>query len=486
MSETLNTKTSISTVRQTQLEAEEAGYEKGLGRRQMQMIAIGGAIGTGLFLGAGGRLEKAGPSLAVVYLVCGIFGFFILRALGEMVLHRPASGAIVSYTREFIGEHAAFVSGWLYFMFWALTGIVDATAVATYMKYWGLSNESNQWFIALLCIALVTAVNLIGVKYFGEMEFWFAVVKVTALLIFLLVGIVFVGGRIPVNGVSPGFHMISENGGLFPHGFLPAVVITQGVVFAYAGIEMVGVAAGETESPEKVVPKAVNAVIWRIAIFYVGAVVLLVMLMPFSKYSEDESPFVTFFNNIGIPGAGGVMNFVVITAALSSLNSGVFATARTLRSMGMAGAAPSFTKKMNKNHVPVGGILLTVSVSLLGVILNYIMPAQAFEIVLNYSSLGIICVWIMIMLTHLAYRKAIAEGKVVEKNKTFKLMFSPITDYVTIGFLLLVLVLMYFDKPVGQWTILSIPLIAVVFFIGWKIAKPKIEEVDERWKENQQ
>ncbi|MFT4147308.1 MAG: amino acid permease [Micrococcaceae bacterium] len=461
--------------------AEEQGYEKGLGRRQIQMIAIGGAIGTGLLLGAGGRLKEAGPSLAVVYLVCGLFGFLILRALGEMVVYRPASGAFVSYAREFIGEHAAFVAGWLYFIFWALTGIADSTAVATYFRFWGIANDQNQWFIALISLLIVTAVNLIGVKLFGELEFWFAVIKVTALVAFLLIGTWIVGTRQQIDGHSTGISLITNHGGLFPNGVLPAVILTQGVIFAYAGIELVGIAAGETDNPQAIVPSAINSVIWRILLFYVGSVVILAMLLPWNAYSADTSPFVTFFQKLGIPGMGNVMNVVVITAAMSSLNSGIYATARTLRSMGMAGSAPHFTSKMNKNHVPVNGIMLTVCVSMVGVILNYIFPSQAFEIVLNFASLGTIGVWTLIMITHLCFRKSIADGITPAPKSNFALMFSPWSNYITIAFLFLVLVLTYFDKPVGQWTILSIPLIVVLFYLGWRIAEPNIAKVQQQW-----
>ena len=253
------------------LNAHEEGYHKAMGNRQVQMIAIGGAIGTGLFLGAGARLQMAGPALALVYLVCGIFSFFILRALGELVLHRPSSGSFVSYAREFLGEKAAYVAGWMYFINWAMTGIVDITAVALYMHYWGAFGDVPQWVFALGALALVGTMNMIGVKWFAEMEFWFALVKVLAIVLFLVVGTIFLGSGKPLDGNATGFHLITDNGGFFPHGLLPALVLVQGVVFAFASIELVGTAAGECKDPQTMVPKAINSVIWRIGLFYVGS-----------------------------------------------------------------------------------------------------------------------------------------------------------------------------------------------------------------------
>jgi L-asparagine permease len=237
---------------------EDEGYHKGLKPRQLQMIAIGGAIGTGLFMGAGGRLNSAGPGLFIVYAVCGLFVFFILRALGELVLHRPSSGSFVSYAREFLGEKAAYVAGWMYFFNWACTSIVDVTAIALYMHYWGAFGAIPQWTIALIALVIVFTVNMISVKLFGEMEFWAALIKVVALVTFLVVGIIFLTGRFTIDGQTTGVSVIADNGGILPTGILQLVIITSGVIFAYAAVELVGTAAGETENPAKVMPRAMS------------------------------------------------------------------------------------------------------------------------------------------------------------------------------------------------------------------------------------
>jgi L-asparagine permease len=451
------------------LESHEHGYAKGLKPRQVQMIAIGGAIGTGLFLGAGGRLQHAGPALALVYLVCGIFSFLILRALGELVMHRPTSGSFVSYAREFLGERGSFVAGWMYYLNWAMTGIVDITAVALYMKYWGTFANVPQWIFALVALVLVGSMNMIAVEWFGEMEFWFSLVKVGALVLFLVIGVVFLISGHHVAGHSTGFHLIVANGGIFPHGILPAVIIVQGVVFAYAGIELIGTAAGEAQDAKRILPRAINSVMWRIALFYVGSVVLLVMLMPWTAYHAGTSPFVTFFGALGVPGIGTVMNLVVLTAALSSLNSGLYSTGRVLRSLAMGGSAPPFVAKMNAAKVPYGGIVVTLVIYLIGVLLNYVVPSQVFEIVLNIAALGIVSTWGFIVICQMMLRRAIDRGELAPVD--FRMPFAPLTSWLTLGFLFAVLVLTGFDYPDGTFTIAAIPVVAILLGVGWMIMK---------------
>lgn len=456
----------------TAFSQEEEGYHKGLKPRQLQMIAIGGAIGTGLFLGAGGRLASAGPGLFIVYAVCGVFVFFILRALGELVLHRPSSGSFVSYAREFLGEKAAYVAGWMYFLNWAMTAIVDSTAIATYFHFWSSFNAIPQWLIALIALAAVLCLNLISVTLFGELEFWAALIKVVALVTFLVVGTVFLAGRYKVEGQSTGFGMMSDAGGLLPTGLLPLVIVTSGVVFAYAAVELVGTAAGETANPEKIMPRAINSVIARIAVFYVGSLFLLGLLLPYTAFKAGESPFVTFFSKIGLEGAGTIMNVVVLTAAFSSLNAGLYSTGRILRSMSMNGSAPKFTSRMSKGGVPYGGILLTAFIGLFGVLLNGVVPGQAFEIVLNMAALGIIASWGTIVICQIQLYRWSKKG--ILNRPSFQLWGSPYTGYVTLAFLAAVLVLMGFDHPIGTWTVATLVLIIPALIIGWYAVRGRV------------
>ena len=451
------------------LDSHEHGYDKSLKPRQVQMIAIGGAIGTGLFLGAGARLELAGPALAIVYLVCGVFSFLILRALGELVMHRPTSGSFVSYAREFLGERGAFVAGWMYYLNWAMTGIVDITAVALYMRYWGSFDGVPQWAFALAALVFVGGMNMVAVKWFGELEFWFSLVKVAALVGFLLIGTAVLGLGHEVGGHPTGWHLVTENGGIFPHGLLPAVVMIQGVMFAYSGIELIGTAAGEAQNAREILPRAINSVMWRIALFYVGSVLLLVLLLPWTAYHAGTSPFVTFFATLGVPGIGTAMNIIVLTAALSSLNSGLYSTGRVLRSLAMGGSAPSFVAKMNAQKVPYGGILVTLAIYLIGVALNYLVPSQVFELVLNIASLGILSTWGFIIVCQMMLRRAINRGEAAPVG--FRMPYAPLTSWLTLGFLLMVLVLMAFDYPNGSFTVAALPFVLLLLALGWRVQK---------------
>ncbi|MEU1986285.1 amino acid permease [Nocardia sp. NPDC019395] len=459
------------------LHAEDAGYHKSLRPRQLQMIAIGGAIGTGLFLGAGSRLHDAGPGLFLVYAVCGIFVFFILRALGELVLHRPSSGSFVSYAREFYGEKLAFAVGWMYFFHWCMTGIVDITAIATYVHFWGAFHVIPQWTIALIALAIVVAINMISVKWFGELEFWAALIKVVALVTFLIVGTIFLAGRFEIDGAATGPSLISDSGGLFPTGFLPLIVVTTGVVFAYAAVELVGTAAGEAENPEKIMPRAINSVIARIALFYVGSLVLLGLLLPYTAFKSGESPFVTFFSKIGIDGAGSVMNLVVLTAAFSSLNAGLYSTGRILRSMSMNGSAPKVAGRMSSTGVPYVGILATGVIALAGVGLNAAVPKQAFEIVLNVSALGTIFSWTAIVLCQLQLWRWARDGKV--SRPKFRLPGTPYTSYATLLFLAGVVLLMLFSSEIEQRAaVIAMLVVGVPALVGgWFLARKRVGEL---------
>jgi L-asparagine permease len=454
------------------VDAGDTGYRKDLAARHINMIAIGGAIGTGLFLGAGGRLASAGPSLFLAYAVCGVVAFLVVRALGELVLHRPSSGAFVSYAREFMGEKGAYTAGWLYFLNWSTTAMADITAAATYAHFWSLFTDVPQWLLALAALAVVLGANLISVRYFGEMEFWFAIVKVAALVVFMAVGVVLVVAGQDIGGHVPGPATVTDNGGLFPHGLVPMLMVIQGVVFAYAAVELCGVAAGETENPEKIMPRAINSIIWRVAFFYVGSVVLLSLLLPSTAYSAGQSPFVTVFDRLGVPGAADVMNLVVLTAALSSLNSGLYSTGRILRSMSLSGSAPKFTGVMNRGGVPYGGILLTAGFGALGVVLNYVMPGEAFELVLNFASIGVLGTWGMIMVCSLLFWRASRAGRV--RRPGYRLPGAPYTQVVTLVFLACVLVLMWCDGGVSRTTVACLPLLVAALVGGWYAVRRRV------------
>lgn len=439
------------------------GYSKSLGNRQVQMIAIGGAIGVGLFLGAGGKLATVGPSLVVAYALCGLAAFFVMRALGELVLYRPVAGSFVEYAREFIGPWAGFASGWMYWLNWAMTGIAEITAVAIYVHRW--LPDLPQWITALIALGVLLAVNLVSVKLFGELEFWFSLVKVLAILVFLVVGLGLVFTATDIGGAPAGPANLTSHGGFFPSGFGITLMALQSVVFAYSAIEMVGITAGEAKDPHKVLPKAINGVVWRIAIFYVGSVLLLAMLLPWTVFSADESPFVTVFSRLGIPGVGDVMNAVVLTAALSSCNSGLYSTGRILRALANDGEAPKFAAKMNKRRVPYGGILFTAAAFVLGVILNGIVPEQAFEIATAIASLGVVATWATLVICQMRLRTRAMRGEI--ERPSYRMPGAPYTSWATLVFLALVIALMGFSDGAERIAFLSIPAIIAVIALSW-------------------
>ncbi|MTL15471.1 amino acid permease [Nocardia seriolae] len=447
------------------IDAGDLGYQKQLRKRHMRMIAIGGSIGTGLFLGASGRMALAGPSLAIVYIVCGVFTFMVVRALGELVMYRPSSGAFVSYAREFLGECGAYSVGWLYFLNWSTTLVADITAVALYAHYWSFFVPVPQWVLALVALAVVVGLNVVSVKLFGELEFWFARVKVGTIVVFMLVAIGFIVSGTGIDGHTPGLSTITDNGGIFPRGLAPMLTIALGVVFAFGGTEMIGVAAGESDNPRAVVPKAVNSIMWRIVLFYAGSVVLFTLLLPWTSYSAGESPFVTVMGKIGVPHAGDVMNLVVLTAAMSSLNAGLYATGRTLRSMAVAGTAPRFAARMNRRGVPYGGILITSAVGIVGVVLNLVVPEKAFEIVLNLAGLGIVGTWASIMICHWVFVRRAERGEYTRPE--FRLPNAPVLNVLTLGFLAAVVVLMFFDAEIGRITLVVFLGVVAAMVAGW-------------------
>jgi len=466
------------------LDAEQVGYKQTLGRRHVQMIAIGGAIGTGLFLGSASRLHSTGPALLFSYAFVGMIAYFLMRALGELVLHRATSGAFVSYMREFYGERAAYVTGWMYWLNWALTGIAELSAVGLYMQYW--FPDLPKWMTVLVALAVVLTINLLSARAFGEFEFWAAILKVAAIVVFLIVGLVVVVGHFDIGGHEAGVQNLWSN----PGGFWPTsggfdwygpILVMSGVIFAYAAIEMVGVAAGEMENPEREVPKAVNAVIMRIAVFYCGSILLLVSMLPTSEFVPGISPFVTVFDRLGLNWMGAAIQVILIIAAMSSLNSGLYSTGRVLRSLGMSKQAPSFTLKMSASGVPWAGIVMTSVVYVFGALLNA-LAEHAFEIALEAAAIGVVFTWASIFLCQIRLRRLSDRG--VIPPSPFPAPFSPWTSIVGLVFLALVIVGMaisgwqaspyFWEKTNFLVVVIGIPVITLLLGVGWLCARPKV------------
>ncbi|GAA1482980.1 amino acid permease [Gordonia sinesedis] len=421
---------------------QDEGYQRGLTTRTVQMIAIGGAIGTGLFYGAGGAIEKAGPALILAYALAGLAIFIVMRALGELLIYRPISGGISEYADEFLGRFAGFSQGWTYWAVWTTTCMAEITVAGKYINYWWPSIP--VWVTALVALIVLFAANLISVGLFGRAEFWFSAIKVTAILGMIIVGI---GVLLPIAGlgpeVGPSVTNLWNQGGFFATGLSNALLSLQIVMFAYVGVELVGVTAGEAQNPRVTLRKAINSVPFRIGVFYVGSLIVILSVRSWRDFQEGQSPFVSVFSYIGIPGAAGLVNFILLTAALSSCNSGIYSTGRMLRSLAQRGDAPRVLDRLSGRKVPVTGIVLSAAVMAIGVVVNVIDPARAFTYITSVSTVGIIVVWGTILLCHMAYRVKVARGELPASD--YRVPGAPVTTWLALAFLLLVFVLLFFS-----------------------------------------
>ncbi|MEY9991680.1 AAT family amino acid transporter [Streptomyces sp. V4I8] len=441
------------------------GYQRGLGARQIQMIAIGGAIGTGLFLGAGKGISKAGPSLILAYAIAGLVIFFIMRALGELLLYRPVSGSFADYAREFIGPFAGFVTGWTYWLFWVVTGITEVTAAAAYMTYWF---DMPQWVSALIFTVILYGANLISVKLFGELEFWFSMVKVTAIIGMILIcaGILTLGFS-DAGDTASVTHLWSE-GGFFPHGIGSTLMTLQMVMFAFLAVELVGVTAGESKDPKTVLPKAINTVPWRIAVFYVGALIMILSVVPWTHFQPGISPFVAAFEKMGLAAGAGIVNFVVLTAALSSCNSGMYSTGRMLRNLALNSQGPKLFTRLTKNGLPLAGTTFSAALMLVGVWINYQWPGKAFDYVVSFATISGMWAWIVILICQLRYRAKADRGELPRSE--FRTPGAPVTSWFALAFIGMVIVLMGIDKD-ARISLYCAPLWGLILGVSYLVLK---------------
>ncbi|MES4890187.1 amino acid permease [Streptomyces sp. NPDC096012] len=446
------------------------GYQRGLGARQIQMIAIGGAIGTGLFLGAGKGISKAGPSLILAYAIAGLVIFFIMRALGELLMYRPVSGSFSEYAREFIGPFAGFVTGWTYWLFWVVTGITEVTAAAAYMTYWF---DIPQWVSALIFTFVLYGANLISVKLFGELEFWFSMVKVTAIIGMILIcaGILTIGFS-DAGDTASVTHLWSD-GGFFPHGVGNTLMTLQMVMFAFLAVELVGVTAGESKDPKTVLPKAINTVPWRIAVFYVGALIMILSVVPWTNFHPGVSPFVAAFQKMGLAAGAGIVNFVVLTAALSSCNSGMYSTGRMLRDLALNSQGPKFFTKLTRSGTPLVGTTVSAALMLVGVWINYQWPGKAFDYVVSFATISGMWAWIVILVCQIRYRAKADRGELPQSG--FRAPGAPYTSLFALAFILMVIVLMGIDKD-ARVSLYCAPLWAVILGVAYWVLKRRDPE----------
>ncbi|MCM3569816.1 amino acid permease [Neobacillus mesonae] len=410
---------------------------RGLKNRHVQLIAIGGAIGTGLFLGAGKSIHLAGPSILFAYMITGAICFLIMRALGELLLTNLNYHSFVDFVRDYLGDMAAFITGWTYWFCWISIAMADLTAVGLYFQFWFPSVP--QWMPGLIALVILLIMNLTTVKLFGEMEFWFALIKVIAIIGLIVVGIFMIFKGFSTSSGPSSFTNLWKHGGMFPNGINGFVLSFQMVVFAFVGIELVGLTAGETEDPERVIPKAINNIPIRVFIFYLGALLVIMSIYPWNAINPEKSPFVQVFSAVGITAAAGIVNFVVLTSAASACNSGIFSTSRMVFGLAKDKNAPARFGKLTSHKVPSNALFFSTAVILVSVILNYIMPEGVFTLITSISTVCFIYIWGITVISHLKYRK---ERPDLAKANKFKMPLYPFSNYLILAFLAFVLVVL--------------------------------------------
>ncbi|WP_426664597.1 amino acid permease [Rhodanobacter aciditrophus] len=395
--------------------------------RHITFMALGMCIGAGLFLGSASTIRLAGPSVLFAYLFGGAMIFIIMRALGEMAAHEPVAGSFGAYAYKYLGPFAGYLTGWNYWILMMGVGIAESTAVGIYMKAW--FPDSPQWIWAFASVAMIGGLNLLAVKVYGELEFWFSLVKVLTVVAMIAGGFAMIWLGWGNGGKPVGLSNLWTHGGWFPHGVTGTVLALPVLVFSFGGIETIGMAAAEAAQPERTIPRAVNSVIWRILIFYIGSLFVIMAIYPWNELDANSSPFVTTFARLGIPSAAGLINFVVITAALSSFNSTTFSGSRMLHSLAAKGQAPAALGRTSVHGVPVRGVLVTMVFLLFGVLMNYLVPGRIFGMMMSILAFNTVWTWGMVLVAHWRFRRLQAEPL------GFRLRVWPLSSVLCLAFL---------------------------------------------------
>lgn len=434
---------------------ENKELKRGLEARHIQMIALGGTIGVGLFMGSSSTIQWTGPSVLLAYAICGIFIFFVMRAMGEMLYVEPSTGSFATLGYKYIHPLAGYLTAWSNWFQWVIVGMAEIIAVGAYMQYW--FPDLPAWIPGFIAMVILGAANLISVKSFGEFEFWFAMIKIVTIILMIIAGFGLIFFGFGNGGDAIGISNLWAHGGFFTGGWSGFFFALSLVIAAYQGVELIGITAGEAKNPQKTLTKAIQSIIWRILIFYIGAIFVIVTVYPWDQLNSLGSPFVSTFAKVGITAAAGIINFVVITAAMSGCNSGIFSAGRMLYTLGKNGQAPKFFTKISRSGVPLYGTFGVLIGLAIGVVLNYIAPPNIFVYVYSASVLPGMIPWFVILISQIQFRKRKGAEMV---NHPFKIPFAPFTNYLTIAFLIMVLVGMWFNDDT------RIPLIVGLVFLG--------------------
>ncbi|PLP90955.1 aromatic amino acid transporter AroP [Pseudomonas sp. FFUP_PS_473] len=436
---------------------------RGLKNRHIQLIALGGAIGTGLFLGIAQTIQLAGPSILLGYAVAGLIAFFIMRQLGEMVVEEPVSGTFSHFAHRYWSEFAGFMSGWNYWVLYVLVGMAELTAVGIYIQYWWPGFPT--WASAAVFFVLINLMNLSQVKVYGEMEFWFALIKVVAIVSMIAFGgwLLFSGNGGPDASVAN----LWQYGGFFPNGLTGLLMAMAVIMFSFGGLELVGITAAEADNPRYSIPRATNQVIYRILLFYIGALAVLLSLYPWQKVVQGGSPFVMIFHALDSNVVATVLNLVVLTAALSVYNSCVYCNSRMLFGLATQGDAPRRLLTVNARGVPLAALGVSAVATGLCVLINYVMPAKAFELLMALVVSSLVINWGIISITHLKFRRA---KQAAGETTFYKSWGYPLTNYICLAFLALILLVMYLTPGINI-SVMLIPVWLVLLRLAFWLKK---------------
>ncbi|WP_145381543.1 amino acid permease [Staphylococcus epidermidis] len=450
--------------------------QRELNNRHIQLIAIGGAIGTGLFLGSRQTISLTGPSLLFTYMLIGIVLFAFMRALGELLLSNSKFNSFVDIANEYLGPFGGFVIGWTYWVCWIVSSMSDLTAMGQYFAYW--YPQVPHWLTVLFIVLLLISFNLLGARLFGELEFWFSIIKVVTIITMVIVGLVLIFLSFKTEYGHASFGNLIHHGGMFPHGAAGFLMSFQIAVYSFIGIELIGVTAGETKNPEKTIPKAINNVPIRILLFYIGGLLVIMSVIPWFKVDPDSSPFVKLFTLIGVPFAAGIVNFVVLTAAASATNSGIYSNSRILFGLAKQGLGPKVLTKTNSNGVPYLSMLVSSITLLIAALLNFIFPdaIKLFIYVTTLSTVLFLVVWGMIIVSYIAYVKKNPEQ---HQSSAFKLWGGKIIAYIVLSFFIFIFILLFFSKDTRVAIFIS-PLWFIFLFFYYKKYKNNAESLADR------
>jgi len=439
--------------------------QRGLQNRHIQLIALGGAIGTGLFLGIGPAIQMAGPAVLLGYGIAGIIAFLIMRQLGEMVVEEPVSGSFSHFAWKYWGPFAGFLSGWNYWVMFVLVGMAELTAAGIYMQYW--LPDVPTWIWAAAFFIIINAANLVNVRLYGEMEFWFALIKVLAIIAMIGFGLwLLFSGH---GGEHASVDNLWQHGGFLATGWHGLIMSLAVIMFSFGGLELIGITAAEARDPQKTIPKAVNQVVYRILLFYIGSLVVLLALYPWVNVKADSSPFVMIFHELDSNIVASALNFIILVASLSVFNSGVYSNSRMLFGLSVQGNAPAFLTRVNARGVPVNSLFLSAAITSLVIVINYLLPKEAFGLLMALVVATLLLNWIMICLAHLKFRAAMRrQGRVTQ----VKALLYPAGNYICIAFLVLILGLMCTIDSMRMSAIL-LPAWIVFLFIAFKLLRRK-------------